>query len=192
MKTFNKKILINFCSTICIISIIVTAAHEIKEIKMNDDQTTYSDSDEVKDNDKEEIELIDDGEEIINLKNMIDSKWYVLKVKYDEQTTDVIMTRKTTTEEYNDGSMDYYYIDIFKGDYKAYRVNYNYNDKTFLVISGPEILEAIPIQDLLEEQDLKDSYTKQELYEYLQELKQNNKKKLSGSSYTLKNGKIKH
>lgn len=192
MKTFEKKIIIHICSITCIITIIATSAHLINEVKSNDNQIIYSDSDETKSDNKEEFELIDDGEEIIELENMISSRWYVLKVKYDDENTDIIMTRKTTTEKYNDGSIDYYYTDVFKGDYKVYRVNYNYNNETFSIINGPEILEAIPIQDLLEEPNLKDSYTKQELYEYLQKLKQSDKKKLSASSYTLKNGKIKH
>lgn len=192
MKTFEKKLIIHICSITCVITIIATAAHLINEVKSNDNQITYSDNDETKTDSKEKFELIDDGEELIELENMISSRWYVLKVKYEDENTDIIMTRKTATEKYNDGSMDYYYTDVFKGDYKVYRANYNYNNETFSIINGPEILEAIPIQDLLEEHDLKDLYTKQELYEYLQELKQSNKKKLSGSSYTLKNGKIKH
>lgn len=192
MKIIEKKIIINLCSITCIIAIISSAAHLINKVKSNDNQITYSDSDDVKTNNKEEFELIDDGEEIIELEDMISSRWYVLKVKYDDKNTNIIMTRKTTIEKYNNGSIDYYYTDVFKGDYKVYRVNYNCNNETFSIISGPEILEAIPIQDLLEEYVLKDTYTKQELYKYLSELKQNNKKKLSGSSYSLKNGKIKH
>ncbi len=194
MKISKKKTLIKLCSLTCIIAIITGAANTIHKIKDNSIKTTYSDSDKTKEEYENEFELIEDGNEIIKLDNIVGYKWYILKVKYDDENTDIIMTRKTTIEKYNDGSIDYYFTDVFKGDYKVYRVNYNYYNETYTIINGPEILEAVPIEELLDEQDIKkDSFSKQELYNLLQDFKEKNiKKKLSGKSYTLNNGKIKH
>ena len=142
--------------------------------------TSYTDSDE-EISFRPEIKYIDNEDEVINLK-AIKSGWFISKVKYDDETMDIVMLRMACApDEMPNGDVTYYYMDEFSNKQKIYSSTYFEDDSTLIKNSGPNILEIVNLSDVLADYDmLKDNYTRKELLNFLNDVKKDYEdKKLS-------------
>lgn len=169
----NKRKIIIILGMVGIFSISILAGYEMDNIK----EYTQSGKDDVSYSDYSETSntygsIKDKYTNNINVKD-INSYWYILEVKNEDNKNDFIMVKLTVPEDkYDNGDKVYYYKDVFKDGYDVYSATYT-NDGFLLRNTGPNIVSVYKLSDYIDNE--KEYYSMEELNELLNDIKENKK-----------------
>ncbi len=193
MIKVKKKIFIYGVGFLSVTTILIMSGIMVNQINNYDDTNaiSYVDEEDEYDYDKHiekyktsyDEEIFDESE-TVNM-DTIKASYYIAGIKDDDEVGAIMLQITTAPEKYPDGSTTYYYRNVFEDDYKVYSSTYIYQSNEFLNNTGYRITNATALDEILyNDNNVKESYSKKELYEILEKYRDN--KKLSDDNAIVK------